>query len=85
MKIAIIKAKTRLSELVDTALNGEQVLLTKNGKPIAEIKPIRAKKKPIDKLTALQKIARQAQAKYTPGPDAANSSNFLYDDQGIPS
>ena len=44
MKIAISEAKAKLSALVNAALAGEQVILMKHGRPVAEIKPLAAKK-----------------------------------------
>ena len=33
----------------------------------------------------IMEISRQAAAKATPGPDAAHSADYLYDDNGLPS
>lgn len=85
MEIAINKAKGKLSGLINAALKGEKVVLTKHGAPVAEIKPISPSMQPAEKLAAIRKIVKQAQAKYTEGPDAAHSADFLYDDEGMPS
>ncbi len=85
MEIAINEAKGKLSGLIKAAIRGEQVILTRHGTPVAEIKPIGSVKNPIEKLTALRKIAKKAQDKRTAGPDAAHSADFLYDDKGLPS
>jgi prevent-host-death family protein len=37
---SIAEAKNRLSELIDRALNGEGVVITRHGKPVVELKPI---------------------------------------------
>ena len=37
MELAIREAKTRLSELVAAARNGERVIITKHGQPAAEL------------------------------------------------
>lgn len=85
MEIAINEAKAKLSALISAAASGEQVLLTKHGRPVAEIKPFAAANTPIEKLTALRRIARRVAGKETKGADAAHSANFLYDDTGMPS
>ncbi len=43
--VGIFEAKNRLSELVAQAERGERVLLTRNGRPVAEIVRIAADKK----------------------------------------
>lgn len=37
-------AKTRLSELVDRAAAGEEIVIAKNGKPLAKLGPLPAEK-----------------------------------------
>jgi prevent-host-death family protein len=37
MKINVLEAKTRLSQLIAAAEAGEEVLLARNGKPVAKI------------------------------------------------
>ena len=39
IKVEIHQAKTQLSWLVDLAANGEEVIITKSGKPIARLVP----------------------------------------------
>jgi prevent-host-death family protein len=41
-KVGILEAKTRLSELVADASNGETVTITRHGKPVAKLVPYRA-------------------------------------------
>jgi len=36
---SIAQAKDQLSKLVDEALNGEQVTITRHGKPVVELRP----------------------------------------------
>ncbi len=43
--VGIFEAKNRLSELVSQAERGERVLLTRNGRPVAEIVPVSGDKK----------------------------------------
>ena len=87
MKISISEAKAKLSALVNAALAGEQVILTKHGRPVAEIRPLLAgKKSPAEKLSAIQRIAAGSKTKRLDGVAAAEADNFLYDDDtGLPS
>ena len=86
MKIAISEAKAKLSALVNAALAGERVILTKHGRPVAEIKPLTNTKKPAEKLSAMKKILIEARSERLDGVSAAEADNFLYDDDtGLPS
>lgn len=85
MKIAISEAKAELSALVNAALAGEQVILTKHGRPVAEIRPLTNTKKPAEKLSAMKKILTEARSERLGGVSAAKADNFLYDDNGLPS
>ena len=85
MKVAIHEAKAKLSALIKAALAGEQVVLTRHGRPVAEIKPFSAKKTPAEKLAIIEKIVQKAKRKATKGVSAAEADNFLYDDDGLPS
>ena len=46
--VSIADAKAHLSELVDRAEAGETVRITRRGKPVARIAPLKPKKKRID-------------------------------------
>jgi prevent-host-death family protein len=46
--IPLADAKARLSELVQRAERGEAVRITRRGRPVAEITPIRRERKPVD-------------------------------------
>ncbi len=38
----IYEAKTRLSQLVDKAAEGEEVIIARNGRPVARLVPVQA-------------------------------------------
>ena len=38
-KIGAFEAKNRLSELLEAAENGEEIMITKHGRPVAKLKP----------------------------------------------
>lgn len=46
--VNLADAKARLSELVERAAAGETVRITRRGKPVAQIMPVRAPRKKID-------------------------------------
>lgn len=83
MDIPVTEAKARLTELVRRAEAGEEIVLTRHGKPAARIVPAappdqRARRALIDSVRA---AARQ---RIRPGPTAARSQDYLYDDRGLP-
>jgi prevent-host-death family protein len=42
----VAEAETHLSELIDQALMGEAVVITRDGRPVAEIRPVKTPKRP---------------------------------------
>jgi prevent-host-death family protein len=42
-KVGIYQARTKFAELADEAENGETILVTRNGKPVAELRPVSAR------------------------------------------
>ena len=46
MMLNLYEAKTQLSALVDQAAAGEEILIAKNGKPMAKLVPIRVRRTP---------------------------------------
>jgi prevent-host-death family protein len=43
---SVAEAKNQLSRLIDRALNGEPVIITRHGHPVVEIRPVRANTQP---------------------------------------
>jgi prevent-host-death family protein len=57
--VGIFEAKTHLSALVDEALAGHTTIITRNGEPVAELRPIDRDRQArgqvaLDRLTALR-------------------------------
>jgi len=44
---SVADAKTHLSELIDRALAGEGVIITRHGRPVVEIRPVQASAQPV--------------------------------------
>ena len=53
---SVAEAKTHLSELLDRAERGEEVVITRRGQPVAQLAPVRPTKPGIDfaRLRALR-------------------------------
>jgi prevent-host-death family protein len=59
-QVGIFEAKTHFSALVDDALAGRTTIITRNGEPVAELRPIDATRKArarlaVERLRALRK------------------------------
>ncbi|QMW22588.1 type II toxin-antitoxin system Phd/YefM family antitoxin [Sandaracinobacteroides saxicola] len=84
MQIAVSEAKGKLTSLVRRAEAGEDVLLTRNGKPAVRLVPVTPK---VDMARRMAAIDRAIEAARThpalPGPCAARSQDFLYDENGL--
>ncbi len=48
--ISLAEAKAHLSELIDRVETGEQIVITRHGRPVAQLSPAVAPKKPIRSL-----------------------------------
>jgi prevent-host-death family protein len=44
---SVAEAKNRLPELIDRALKGEDVVITRHGRPVVELKPIPERARPV--------------------------------------
>ena len=47
MQLNLYDAKTRLSELVEAASQGETVVIAKAGRPLAKLGPVEASRRPL--------------------------------------
>ncbi|NGM49906.1 type II toxin-antitoxin system prevent-host-death family antitoxin [Caulobacter sp. 602-2] len=88
MEISVADAEGQLTDLVLKAEAGDEVVLTRHGQPTVRLVPIRAKANagkfdPAKRRALMEAIAKEGAARATPGPSAARSQDFLYDD-GMP-
>lgn len=84
MRISLSEAKAQLTELVRRAEAGEDVVLTRHGHEVVRLQPVT---RPVDmerRRRALEDVMRTGPASIAPGPSAARSQDFLYDDDGLP-
>jgi prevent-host-death family protein len=82
--ISVSAAKGQLTELVRRAQAGEEVVLTRHGTAVVRLVPITAKPTAADRRALLEKVRASGPNSATPGPDAARSQDFLYDEDGLP-
>lgn len=84
MKVAVSEAKGQLTELVRRAEAGEDVVLTRHGQPAVRLVPIRKTLVPAERRRIIEEAQAMASKAALPGPDAARSQDFLYDEDGLP-
>jgi prevent-host-death family protein len=84
VQISVTDAKGLLTELVRRAEAGDEVLLTRHGRPVVRLAPVRASVDREARWRLMEEISKAAAAKASPGPSAARSQDFLYDDEGLP-
>lgn len=84
MEVSVSDAKAQLTDLVKQAEGGEDVVLTRHGQPVVRLVPIRRKLSPEDRSAVLKRISEDGARKALPGPCAARSQDFLYDESGLP-
>jgi prevent-host-death family protein len=58
---SVAEAKNTLPRLLDKAIEGEKVIITRHGKPVAEIRSLPAEREPISREQRLALIADFAQ------------------------
>ncbi|MBZ9647147.1 type II toxin-antitoxin system prevent-host-death family antitoxin [Sphingobium sp. 3R8] len=84
MKISVSDAKAQLTDLVRRAEAGDEVILTRHGHAAVRLVPIKAQVDAKSRRALIEAIRAEAARIASPGPCAARSQDFLYDDEGLP-
>lgn len=88
MEIAVSEAKAQLTELVRRAEAGEEIVLTRHGHPTVRLVAVRPAVDVEQRREVLRQVREEARklagSGLTPGPCAARSQDFLYDEDGLP-
>lgn len=82
MRISVSEAKAQLTELVRRAEAGDEIILTRHGHPAVRLTPVNEVPVRTGRRALLEDIMANAQP--TPGPSAARSQDYLYDEHGVP-
>lgn len=77
---SIAQAKDQLSKLIDQALAGEEVTITRHGKPVAELRPARAAGSGRLSPELIDRIAARAKSLPSLGEDAVDIIRRMRDD-----
>jgi len=84
MHIPVSRARSQLSALVHRAEAGEEVVLTRFGQPVVRLVPEARKPTLAERSAIIAEIRAAAAGRVSPGPSAARSQDFLYDEFGLP-
>jgi prevent-host-death family protein len=76
----IAQAKDQLSKLVDEAIAGEEVTITRHGKPVIELRPARSRGAGRPSPELIDKIATRAKTLPTLGENAVDIIRRMRDD-----
>jgi prevent-host-death family protein len=84
MQISVSDAKAQLTELLRRAEEGEDIVLTRYGQPVARLAPIVAAQNRRVRLANLKMMRQAARTKAAIGPGAVPSWDFLFGAEGLP-
>jgi len=82
MKISVSEAKGKLTDLVRRAESGDDIVLTRHGRPAVRLVSVQQRPSREERRDLLDALRGSGKASF--GPDAAHSQDFLYDDYGLP-
>lgn len=83
MRVTVTDAKGQLTELVRRAEAGDDIVLTRHGHAVVRLVPVKSAHDAASRRAVLEEILASP-GEATPGPDAARSQDFLYDEDGLP-
>ena len=84
MNLAISKAKSKLTDLVNREEQGEEVVLTRHGTEVVKLVPIRPVVNLETKKEILSRLLEESQSIIWRETNAAHSQDFLYGEDGMP-
>lgn len=84
MDVPVSEAKGQLTELVRRAESGEEVILTRFGRPVVRLVPVAVKATAAERRAVMEEVRSDGAARAKPGVSAARSQDFLYDESGLP-
>lgn len=84
MQVSVHEAEGQLSELMSLAEAGREVILTRTGHADVRLVPVKITPLSEHRRRVLEEVLTSKEGVVTPGPSAARSQDFLYDDDGMP-
>ena len=84
MNIPVSDAKGLLTDLVRRAEQGEEIVLTRHGRPVVRLIAAVDLPTEAERRAVLKAVRIEGRENATPGPGADRSQDFLYDENGLP-
>lgn len=84
MKLSVSEAKGKLTELMRLVREGEEVILTRHGRPEVRLVAMRPVVDVEARRRVIDEVMRSAARKPRSGVSAPRSQDFLYDEDGLP-
>ena len=84
MQVPVTDAKAKLTDLVRRAELGDEIVLTRHGRPVVQLIAMVSRPDPARRLKTITEMQVAAERKVLPGLGAAQSQDFLYDENGLP-
>ena len=84
MNIPVSDAKGLLTDLVKRAEHGEDIVLTRHGRPVVRLVAVADQPNLADRRAVLAAVRAAGRQQATAGPTAERSQDFLYDETGLP-
>ena len=81
------EAKAHLSELLDRVARGEEIVITRDGKPAARLVPAEGAPKPAGKkatIEEIREISRRFRTRVKGDFSSQDINDILYDEDGLP-
>jgi antitoxin (DNA-binding transcriptional repressor) of toxin-antitoxin stability system len=78
---SIAEAKNKLSELIDRALNGEEVVITRHGHPVVEMRATKPKKRPVTQADLDWLKANRPPVRLSPTMNAGELISTMRDEE----
>lgn len=83
MHISVSEAKAQLTDLVRRAEAGDEIILTRHGHAAVRLVPVVSKVDAATRMAVIAEVRAMAHLA-SPGPDAAHSQDWLYNENGLP-
>ncbi len=84
MEVSVSTARDLLTDFVRRAAHGEDIVLTQDGQAVARLVAMSTRDRAAQRAALLRGVGISGRAHALPGPDAARSQDFLYDQDGLP-
>jgi prevent-host-death family protein len=79
-KHSVAEAKNQLSDLIDRALGGENVVITRHGQPVVELKPVSKPARPVTRAD-LEWLKAHRVGRRSPSEDAGTLVSKMRDEE----